>query len=83
MGRGNCGGYNELLFDVFAWGYLLVLLGLYSSSLSLSLSTGAGTDEEIEEDGAGVQGAIGDDGGGWRRYQVRYVDDHHRRGCQK
>ena len=53
IGRVNCGGYTELSFFIFAWGYLLVLLRL--SSFSSSLSTGAGTNKDFKEGREGVQ----------------------------
>ena len=40
--------YTKLTFAVFAWGYLLVLLGLSS----LSFSTGVGNDKDMTALGA-------------------------------
>ena len=39
----NVAGYTKLAFIVFAWGYLLLLIG----SSSYSLSTGSCTDKDV------------------------------------
>ena len=75
--------YTEIAFSLFSRGYLLVLLGLYSSSLFLSFSSGAGTNKDVKEDLVELQGACGDDSCSWSRYQVRYVADHCRKGWKK
>ena len=59
-------------------GYLLVLLGL--SSLSLSSSTGEGNDNYIKEERAGVHVSRVDNSGGRRRDQVVNVDNQRRSG---
>ena len=64
-------------------GYILILLDLSTSYSSLYLSTSACNDEDVEEDGAEVQGSRGDDDGSWRRDQVRDCDYQHRQGWRQ
>ena len=78
-----CGGYTDLAFSVFAWGYPLVYLGSSSSSSSSSTGVGTGTNEDVEEDGAWVHGSHYENGVVWRRDQVRDIGDCRRRGWQR
>ena len=72
---------------VISSSYLSLSLSLSSSSSSsLSLyssfysSLSMGTNKYVKEDGMEEQGSRGDEGGSWRRNQVRDVDNHRRRG---